>query len=151
MVDTSHHLHRRVVIRRPVEEVFAFFAEAGNLERITPPELKFHILTPLPMPIAQGSVIDYRLALFGMRFGWQTLISTWEPPFVFVDEQVRGPYRQWIHTHRFVQNPEGTEVLDHVAYQLPLWPIGEVALPIVRRQISRIFDYREQVIREVFP
>ena len=151
MVETSHHLHRRVVIKRPLEEVFAFFAEAGNLERITPPELKFHIVTPLPITIAQGSLIDYRLGLFGMKFGWRTLISTWEPPFLFVDEQLRGPYRQWIHTHRFVQNAEGTEVLDHVEYQLPLWPLGEIALPIVRRQIGRIFDYREQVIREVFP
>src|SRR5690349_16758905 len=111
MVDTAHQFERRIVIKRPLEEVFAFFAEAGNLERITPPELKFHILTPLPFTIAQGSLIDYQLALFGLRFRWKTLISRWEPPFVFVDEQLRGPYRQWIHTHRFVQNPDGTEVL----------------------------------------
>ncbi|MEO6223352.1 MAG: SRPBCC family protein [Vicinamibacterales bacterium] len=151
MMETSHHLHRRLVIRRSLEEVFSFFAEAGNLERITPPELKFHILTPQPVTIQHGSLIDYQLALFGMRFGWRTLISTWEPPHLFVDTQVRGPYRQWTHTHRFVQNPDGAEVFDHVEYQLPLWPIGEIALPMVRRQIGRIFDYREQVIREVFP
>lgn len=150
MIEQSHHLHRRTVVRRPIGEVFAFFAEAGNLERITPPELKFHILTPQPVTIRQGSLIDYRLKLFGVGFGWQTLISTWEPPLMFVDQQARGPYRQWIHTHRFVENPDGTEVLDHVEYQLPLWPIGEIALPIVKRQVNRIFDYREQVIREVF-
>ncbi len=151
MIEMSHHLNRRVLIRRPIEEVFTFFAEAGNLERITPPELKFRILTPQPMTIHSGSLIDYQLALFGLRFGWRTLIDTWEPPYLFVDRQLRGPYRQWIHTHRFVQNPDGTEVLDHVEYQLPLWPIGEIALPMVRRQVGRIFDYREQVIREVFP
>lgn len=150
MIEQSHHLNRRVVIHRPIDEVYAFFAEAGNLERITPPELNFHILTPLPVVLRQGSLIDYRLKLFGVAFGWQTLISTWEPPFCFVDEQVRGPYRQWIHTHRFAQTPEGTEVIDTVEYQLPFWPIGEVALPIVRRQITRIFDYREEVIQEVF-
>lgn len=150
MIEQSHHLNRRIVIRRPIADVFAFFAEAGNLERITPPELNFHILTPQPIAISQGSLIDYRLKLFGVGFGWQTLISVWEPPFLFVDQQVRGPYRLWHHTHRFVQNFDGTEVTDHVEYQLPLWPIGEIALPIVRRQVNRIFDYREQVIREVF-
>lgn len=150
MVEISHHLSRRVVVHRPIDEVFAFFADAGNLERITPPELNFHILTPQPVVMKQGTRLDYRLALFGVRFGWQTLISTWEPPVLFVDEQIKGPYRQWIHTHRFVENADGTEVFDHVQYQLPLWPMGEIVLPIVRRQVSRIFDYREQVIREVF-
>jgi ligand-binding SRPBCC domain-containing protein len=150
MIEQSHHLNRRVVIRRPIEEVFAFFSEAANLERITPPELNFHIVTPQPIVLAQGSRLDYRLKLYGVGFRWQTLISSWEPPFQFVDQQVRGPYRQWIHTHRFVQNPDGTEMTDHVEYQLPVWPIGEIALPIVRRQVNRIFDYREQVIREVF-
>ena len=150
MVEISHHLSRRVVVHRPIDEVFAFFADAGNLERITPPELNFHILTPRPVVMKQGTRLDYRLALFGVRFGWQTLISTWEPPVLFVDEQIKGPYRQWIHTHRFVENADGTEVFDHVQYQLPLWPMGEIVLPIVRRQVSRIFDYREQVIREVF-
>ncbi len=150
MVEQAHHLNRRVLIHRPIDEVFAFFADAGNLERITPPELNFHILTPQPVVMKQGTRLDYRLALFGVRFGWQTLISTWEPPVLFVDEQIKGPYRQWIHTHRFVENADGTEVFDHVQYQLPLWPMGEIVLPIVRRQVSRIFDYREQVIREVF-
>jgi ligand-binding SRPBCC domain-containing protein len=150
VIEQVHHLNRRVVIRRPIEEVFAFFSDAGNLERITPPELQFHIVTPKPITIAQGSLLDYRLKLYGLAFRWRTLIAIWEPPFQFVDEQVRGPYRRWIHTHRFVQTPDGTEMTDHVEYQLPLWPIGEVGLPIVRRQVNRIFNYREQVIRNVF-
>ncbi len=150
MIEQAHHLHRRTVVQRPIAEVFDFFADAANLERITPPELNFRILTPQPMTIPQGSLIDYRLKLFGVGFGWQTLISTWDPPVMFVDQQLRGPYREWIHTHRFVETVDGTEVIDHVQYALPIWPIGEVALPIVRRQVGRIFDYREQVIREVF-
>lgn len=151
MVEQSHYLRRRVVVGHPMAEVFDFFAAAENLERITPPELNFRIMTPTPIAIAQGVVIDYRLRLFGIGFGWKTLISTWEPPFVFVDEQQRGPYRRWVHTHRFSEVEGGTLMEDVVEYQLPLWPIGEIALPLVRRQIGRIFDYREQVIREVFP
>ena len=155
MIEQSHYLHRRTVVRHPIADVFAFFAEAGNLERITPPELYFTILTPPPITIAEGAVIDYRLRLFGVGFGWRTLISMWDPPMAFVDQQVRGPYRLWVHTHRFSEVEDdignGTVVEDLVEYQLPFWPIGEIALPIVERQIGRIFDYREQVIREVFP
>jgi len=145
-----HHLRRTQVVARPIEDVFAFFADAANLEHITPPELRFRILTPTPINVQQGTLIDYRLSLFGVPFGWKTRISTWQPPFMFVDEQLRGPYREWIHTHTFETVPEGTRLSDHVQFRLPLHPLSWPVLQLVRRQVEHIFDYRTRIIAEVF-
>ncbi|MEE2679526.1 MAG: SRPBCC family protein [Myxococcota bacterium] len=142
-----HRLYRRTELPLPRSEVFRFFADAGNLQRITPPELAFEFVTPLPIEMRVGALIDYRLQLFGVRFGWRTEITAWQPEASFVDEQVRGPYRSWVHTHRFREVPGGTEVEDEVDWSLPLPPFGEVARPIVRRQLERIFDHRERTIR----
>lgn len=144
-----HHLHTRVELPVPVDRVFAFFSDAGNLERLTPPELKFRILTPLPIDMRPGALIDYELGLFFVRFGWRTEIREWDPPRRFVDVQLRGPYKEWVHTHEFVATPGGTLMTDHVQYQLPLTPAGDLAWPIVRLQLSRIFRYREQAIRRL--
>lgn len=141
-----HCLTRSVWLPKTPPEVFPFFADAGNLARITPPELGFRILTPTPIPMETGTLIDYRLSLFGIPFGWQTRIADWDPPRGFVDEQVRGPYRSWVHTHTFREEDGGTRMDDRVEYELPLEPFGRVALPIVRRQLERIFDYRSQTI-----
>ncbi len=143
----THVLERSTWIDRPIEEVYAFFADAGNLQRITPPELRFRIRTPLPIDMKRGALIEYRLALFGVPFGWRTEISEWDPPHRFVDRQLAGPYRQWVHTHEFLSERGGTRMRDTVLYSLPLAALGLVALPVVRRQLTRIFDYRERTIQ----
>jgi ligand-binding SRPBCC domain-containing protein len=128
------------------EEIFDFFATAANLERITPPELHFHIITPLPKTMQLGTLIEYRLRLFGVPFRWLTRISRWNPPHDFVDEQLRGPYRTWVHTHRFRSEGGVTRMEDEVHYQLPFFPVGETAYPLVRWQLERIFAFRRQAI-----
>ena len=127
----------------PRDDVFPFFAAAENLERITPPELRFRIVTPAPIEMAPGTLIDYRLRLGGVPFGWRTEITEWEPPYAFTDSQRRGPYRTWIHRHVFEERGGGTLMTDEVRYGLPFKPFGQVALPIVRAQLGRIFRYRQ--------
>lgn len=146
--DTStYRFERRQFIPRPLAEVFAFFSLAENLEQITPPSLKFRILTPLPIVIKQGSLIDYRMSLFGIPFRWRTLIERFEPPACFSDVQARGPYKMWRHIHEFAERDGGTLMVDHVEYSLHLGPIGTLANALfVRRQLDQIFDYRYRTI-----
>lgn len=143
----SHRIISELELPLPVEPVFDFFSQAENLERITPPELHFHIISEKPVHIHEGAVIAYRLKLYGIGFSWKTLISRWIPGIRFVDEQIAGPYRIWRHEHDFSWTLSGTRITDRVTYALPLYPIGEIALPIVRKQLQRIFTWRQiQVI-----
>ena len=144
-----HHLHQQQRVPVPLDRAFAFFADAGNLERITPPALRFQIMTPMPIDMREGALIAYRLRLRGIPFAWLTRIDAWEPPHHFVDRQLRGPYRRWVHTHRFRACDGGTEIEDHVEYGLPIPPLGELARSLVRRELDGIFGYRRAQIEEL--
>lgn len=144
----TSELTREVRLPRPIEEVFPFFADAANLDRLTPPWLHFRILTERPIPMAVGTRIDYRLRLHGIPIRWQSEITEWDPPHGFVDEQRRGPYRVWIHRHSFEPRPGGTLVGDHVRYAVPGGPL--VDRLFARRDLRRIFDYRTEQLQRLF-
>ena len=147
--DGNRVLEVETILPLPLDRVFPFFAEAGNLQRITPPELRFHIETPLPVKMKRGTLLDYRLRLAGVPFRWRSRISVWDPPHRFLDEQLRGPYEEWIHLHTFAETPNGTRVTDRVRYRLPLHPLSLPAAPLVRRQLHRIVTFRERAVREL--
>ena len=146
-----YRLERSLFISQPREKVFAFFADAGNLERITPAFLSFHILAPHPIPMRAGSLIDYELRLYGVPFKWRTQIESFDPISSFTDIQIKGPYRRWHHRHEFEEVPGGTHMRDRVEYELPFGPLGTLARTLfVRRAVERIFDHRNQSITEIF-
>jgi ligand-binding SRPBCC domain-containing protein len=143
-------LQRNQYLPFPLEEVFEFFSSPGNLSRITPDSLGFHILTPSPIVMKVGTVIDYSIRLGIVPVRWRTLITTYEPPFQFVDEQINGPYAFWHHRHSFRAVGDGTEIHDLVHYVLPGGVVGElVHLLLVRRQLETIFDHRARVIPQL--
>ena len=133
---------------RPCAEIFAFFSAAANLDAITPPWLKFETLTPAPIAMRGGTLIDYKLRIRGIPIRWRTEITAWDPPRRFVDEQIRGPSRVWIHEHTFEERDGGTLMRDRVRYAVPFdWLVHGI---LVRPDVERIFAYRTEMLRERF-
>ena len=127
--------------------MFAFFSDAANLEAITPPFLRFRIITPPPIEMRAGTRIDYELSLWGLPVRWRTRITCFEPNRRFVDEQEAGPYAYWHHLHEFEADGDRTRMTDEVSYRLPFGTLGALAHPLwLERQLADIFDYREQAI-----
>jgi len=139
-------------VAAPLEEVFPFFAQPENLAAITPPSLGFRLLTPTPVAMKEGAVIDYVVHIAGLPLRWRSLITCYEPPHRFVDEQILGPYSFWHHTHTFgPASGGGTELGDVVRYALPFGPFGDLAHALaVRRQLDGIFAFRRRVMAERF-
>jgi ligand-binding SRPBCC domain-containing protein len=147
----TYLLEREQWVPRPIEEVFAFFSDAANLELLTPPWLKFRIVTPRPIAMFPGTLIEYCIGWHFVRLRWITEIVEWSPPSRFVDVERRGPYKLWHHTHTFRSDGAGTTIQDTVRYALPLGILGRVAhRAAVARDLARIFDFRAERIREKF-
>lgn len=135
-------------INRPIEDVFAFFSDVHNLGRITPPWIDFKVVTPDPIEMRKGAVIDFKLRLHGIPLKWQTEITLWDPPHTFIDEQRKGPYRVWIHTHSFTGENGRTHMTDHVRYV----SIGGVVVQklFVAPDIRKIFAFRKNTLHHIF-
>ena len=147
-----HRLDTWLWLPRLRADVFTFFADAGNLERITPPFLAFRMLTPPPAEMRAGTRIDYRIGLRGLPMTWRSEITTWEPPVRFADVQVRGPYGSWEHTHLFEEEDDGTRVVDSVRYTLPgpAFASAIVNRLLVAPDLRRIFTYRHEALQDAF-
>ena len=144
-------LERKILIQKPLDEVFSFFHKPENLSRITPPSMAFQILSPSPVAMKKGALIDYRIRIVGIPLRWTSVISEYHPPKLFIDEQLRGPYAFWKHTHFFREAGGETEVRDQVIYALPLGALGRIARRLwVKRTLENLFDYREKQIQHIF-
>jgi ligand-binding SRPBCC domain-containing protein len=138
----AYQLRTEQWLPRPIDEVFDFFGDAYQLEAITPPWLHFHVVTPKPIPMVPGTLIDYKLRLHGLPVKWRTEISEWEPPRRFVDRQLIGPYHLWHHLHEFEEHNGGTLVRDTVDYKVPGG--GLIHWLLVKRDLTTIFKYRHE-------
>jgi len=147
----DHVLEVQQWIPRTIEEVFPFFCDEKNLEKLTPPNLNFQVLGKDTPTVKAGTLIEYKLKLYGIPFYWRTLIESWDPGKSFVDTQLKGPYVKWHHTHTFISKDGGTLMTDRVIYRLPMGVLGDlVAGWFVDREVSSIFEYRRQVVESLF-
>ena len=146
--DSGYWLRAEMLVDHPLQTVFNFFADAKQLERITPPILNFKILTPMPVEMNEGLLLDYQISIHKIPIKWRTEIAAWEPPYRFVDRQLKGPYKLWHHEHTFEETDKGTLVKDKVLYK----PIGGALVHklFVRRDLEKIFRYRQEKIAEIF-
>lgn len=151
-MNAPHRLYRETIIDRPLDEVFAFFSDAYNLEALTPDFLNFKILTPHPIRMHEGTFIDYKIKLFGIPFKWKTRISLWEPGKRFIDEQITGPYALWVHEHTFEQVEGGTRMTDTVHYRSMKGFLDFLPHQLfVKQRVEQIFDYRTEALLKIFP
>lgn len=148
----TFHFNTSHTINSPLSQVFDFFSRAENLEKLTPDWLNFKILTPLPIAMEQGTLIDYQIRMMGFAMNWKTEITAWEPQIRFIDTQIKGPYRRWVHEHRFEERDGRTIMHDSVEYAIPGGFIsGFINKFFIRPRIKSIFFYREQIINSLFP
>jgi len=137
-----------ILVDHPLDEVFPFFADAGNLEALTPPWLKFSILTEQPIKMEEGTLIDYQIRLHGIPMRWRTRIDLWEPPYRFVDSQIKGPYRIWHHEHLFEEINGQTKITDRIQYRVLGGKLVDNLM--VWRDVQRIFEFRRSRMEELF-
>lgn len=146
-----HTLVKETIINKPLEEVFSFFSKAENLNLITPPELDFKILSPQPINIKQGAIIDYSIKLNGISFKWKTEITVFEKNKRFIDTQLKGPYKIWIHEHIFEHRGNATYMKDIVQFKSPGWIFEPIINSLfVEKKVKSIFEYREKILNKIF-
>jgi len=147
-----HRLNKKQKISKNISEVFDFFSRPENLARITPKRLGFNIMTPSPIKMKEGQLIDYTINILAVPIRWTTMITEYEPPFRFVDQQIKGPYSMWHHTHTFKEvDKNETLIEDLILYTMPLGPVGNAIRNLyVKRDLENIFKYREKTINEIF-
>lgn len=144
-------LRREQLLPRSLDEVFSFFERPENLEAITPPWLNFKMITPTPVHMKQGSIFDYTLRVRGVSVHWASIITAYDPPHSFVDQQIRGPYEYWYHTHKFFETDEGTRIVEEVRYIMPYGLAGRLAHALmIGPDLQEIFDYREVAVEKLF-
>jgi ligand-binding SRPBCC domain-containing protein len=131
-----------------IDEIFPFFSDAGNLEKITPKFLKFEILEKEEMK--EGAKLVYSIKVHHLPMKWRTNIAKWDPPHCFIDEQISGPYKKWVHTHSFEKNAQGTLMTDSVDYEVSGWILSPLVHLFVRKDIEKIFSHREKILKEIF-
>jgi ligand-binding SRPBCC domain-containing protein len=148
---TPYILRSEQFVPRPLDEVFDFFSKAENLEQLTPKWLNFRIVSVEPTPVRKGTLIRYSLRWRIFPIRWTTEILEWDPPYRFVDVQLKGPYKLWHHEHRFAADGDGTRITDEVQYLLPFGFLGSIALSLkVKNDVESIFAYRTDMVRRMF-
>jgi|TARA_B100000953_G_scaffold65793_1_gene52623 hypothetical protein len=146
-----YELVKTQVIDSSIDNVFDFFAKPENLKTITPEKLSFNIITPTPITMDKGTVIDYTIRLFGIQVHWRALITRYDPPHEFIDEQIKGPYNFWYHTHKFKEVEGGVEISDRVNYSIPMGVFGQVLHFLwIKRDLEKIFSHRKRIIDNIF-
>lgn len=146
-----YNLYREQIVNKTIDEVFSFFEKPENLEVITPTWMRFKIKTPPPLIMKAGAEFDYRIDLIKIPLKWKTKIAIYDPPYKFVDVQMKGPYRKWIHTHTFETMGDKTKITDNVDYDLPAGILGRIVHMIyIRKTLKAIFDFRESTINRLF-